>query len=64
MSSPAGCYRLLLGFSQKAAYTPEFGLTSFKSMEEKGTEKAEDEGMEGSDGRKPGNPTVNVQRSA
>lgn len=31
-----GYYRLLLGFSQKAFYTSEFGLTSFKSMEEKG----------------------------
>lgn len=32
-----GYYRLLLGFSQKAFYTTEFGVTSFKSMEEKGT---------------------------
>ena len=31
-----GYYRLLLGFSQKAFYTSEFGLTGFKSMEEKG----------------------------
>ncbi|MGH8554153.1 MAG: XcyI family restriction endonuclease [Gammaproteobacteria bacterium] len=31
-----GYYRLLLGFSQKAFYTTEFGLTGFKSMEEKG----------------------------
>ncbi|MCI5212600.1 MAG: XcyI family restriction endonuclease, partial [Candidatus Electrothrix sp. ATG2] len=32
-----GYYRLLLGFSKKAFYTSHFGLTSFKSMEEKGT---------------------------
>ncbi len=31
-----GYYRLLLGFSQKAFYTSEFGLASFKVMEEKG----------------------------
>lgn len=31
-----GYYRLLLGFSQKAFYTTEFGASSFKSMEEKG----------------------------
>lgn len=31
-----GYYRLLLGFSQKVFYSTEFGLTSFKSMEEKG----------------------------
>lgn len=31
-----GYYRLLLGFSQKAFYSSEFGLTGFKSMEEKG----------------------------
>lgn len=31
-----GYYRLLLGFSQKAFYTSQFGLTGFKSMEEKG----------------------------
>lgn len=37
-SSPRllGYYRLLLGFSQKAFYTAQFGLTGFKSMEEKG----------------------------
>lgn len=37
-SSPRllGYYRLLLGFSQKAFYTTQFGLTRFKSMEEKG----------------------------
>lgn len=37
-SSPRllGYYRLLLGFSQKAFYTTQFGLTGFKSMEEKG----------------------------
>ncbi|MDH5561572.1 MAG: XcyI family restriction endonuclease [Deltaproteobacteria bacterium] len=37
-SSPhlLGYYRLLLGFSQKAFFTSEFGLTSFKSMEVKG----------------------------
>lgn len=36
-----GYYRLLLGFSQKAFYTAQFGLTGFKTMEEKGilTEK-------------------------
>lgn len=32
-----GYYRLLLGFSQKAFYTAEFGLNAFKSMEETGT---------------------------
>jgi len=32
-----GYYRLLLGFSQKAFYTSSFGLTSFKSMEARGT---------------------------
>lgn len=31
-----GYYRLLLGFSQKAFYTAEFGVGGFKSMEEKG----------------------------
>jgi len=31
-----GYYRLLLGFSQKEFYRKEFGLSSFKSMEEKG----------------------------
>jgi len=31
-----GYYRLLLGFSQKAFYTAEFGLTGFKSMEDNG----------------------------
>jgi hypothetical protein len=31
-----GYYRLLLGFSQKAFYTSQFGLTGFKSMEDKG----------------------------
>jgi hypothetical protein len=31
-----GYYRLLLGFSQKSFYTKENGLTSFKTMEEKG----------------------------
>lgn len=31
-----GYYRLLLGFSQKTFYTAEFGLSGFKSMEEKG----------------------------
>lgn len=31
-----GYYRLMLGFSQKAFYTSTFGLTGFKSMEEKG----------------------------
>ncbi|MGH8658538.1 MAG: XcyI family restriction endonuclease [Gammaproteobacteria bacterium] len=37
-SSPRllGYYRLLLGFSQKAFYTAQFGLARFKSMEEKG----------------------------
>ena len=37
-SSPhlLGYYRLLLGFSQKAFYTSEFGLIGFKSMEAKG----------------------------
>ena len=32
-----GYYRLLLGFSQKVFYTSEFGVSSFKPMEEKGT---------------------------
>ena len=31
-----GYYRLLLGFSQKAFYSSDFGLSGFKSMEEKG----------------------------
>lgn len=31
-----GYYRLLLGFSQKAFYTTEFGVSRFRSMEEKG----------------------------
>lgn len=31
-----GYYRLLLGFSQKSFYTSQFGLSSFKSMEDKG----------------------------
>ncbi len=31
-----GYYRLLLGFSQKAFYTHEFGISTFKSMEVKG----------------------------
>ena len=31
-----GYYRLLLGFSQKAFYTTEFGASGFKAMEEKG----------------------------
>lgn len=31
-----GYYRLLLGFSQKALYSSEYGVSSFKSMEEKG----------------------------
>jgi len=31
-----GYYHLLLGFSQKAFYTAEFGITNFKSMEMKG----------------------------
>ena len=31
-----GYYRLLLGFSQKAFYSSEFGLSGFKAMEEKG----------------------------
>lgn len=31
-----GYYRLLLGFSQKSFYTADFGLSGFKSMEEKG----------------------------
>ncbi len=31
-----GYYRLLLGFSQKAFYTSEFGVSSFKNMEDKG----------------------------
>lgn len=31
-----GYYRLLLGFSQKAFYTPEFGVSGFKSMEDSG----------------------------
>ncbi len=31
-----GYYRLLLGFSQKAFFSGDFGLSSFKSMEEKG----------------------------
>jgi len=31
-----GYYRLLLGFSQKAFYSSEFGLSSFKNMELKG----------------------------
>lgn len=31
-----GYYRLLLGFSQKAFYTAAFGLTSFKTLEQKG----------------------------
>jgi hypothetical protein len=32
-----GYYRLLLGFSQKEFYGKNYGLSSFKSMEEKGT---------------------------
>jgi len=32
-----GYYRLLLGFSQKIFYSGEFGLTSFKSMEDWGS---------------------------
>lgn len=32
-----GYYRLLLGFSQKAFYSSNFGVGRFKSMEEKGT---------------------------
>lgn len=32
-----GYYRLLLGFSQKAFYTADFGCTVFRSMEERGT---------------------------
>jgi hypothetical protein len=32
-----GYYRLLLGFSKKAFYTKEFGLTSFQNMEVRGT---------------------------
>ena len=32
-----GYYRLLLGFSQKAFYTKDFGVSNFKSMEVKGT---------------------------
>ncbi len=32
-----GYYRLLQGFSQKAFYSGEFGLSSFKPMEEKGS---------------------------
>ncbi|MCL7751164.1 XcyI family restriction endonuclease [Guyparkeria hydrothermalis] len=37
-SSPylIGYYRMLLGFSKKEFYTSSFGLTSFKSMEERG----------------------------
>lgn len=31
-----GYYRMLLGFSQKAFYTAEFGIAGFKAMEEKG----------------------------
>jgi len=31
-----GYYRLLLGYSQKAFYTKEFGILRFKEMEEKG----------------------------
>jgi len=31
-----GYYRLLLGFSQKAFYTSDFGCSSFKNMEEQG----------------------------
>ncbi len=32
-----GYYRLLMGFSQKEFYTTKFGVSSFKSMEVKGT---------------------------
>lgn len=32
-----GYYRLLLGYSRKAFYTAEFGLSSFKTMEDDGT---------------------------
>lgn len=39
-----GYYRLLLGFSQKAFYTATFGLTSFKTLEQKGRIPAACEG--------------------
>lgn len=38
-----GYYRLLLGFSQKAFFSGEFGLSSFKPMEEKGSLSAANE---------------------
>ncbi len=39
-----GYYRLLLGFSQKSFYTLKFGLTGYKTMEERGviTKKQQD----------------------
>jgi hypothetical protein len=38
-----GYYRLLLGFSQKQFYGDRYGITSFKSMEEKGRLSSENE---------------------
>jgi len=38
-----GYYRLLLGFSQKAFFSGEFGISSFKPMEEKGTLSTDNE---------------------
>jgi hypothetical protein len=41
-----GYYRLLLGFSQKAFYTAEFGLSRYKGMEENGRlGKAQQQGL-------------------
>jgi XcyI restriction endonuclease len=47
-SSPRllGYYRLLLGFSQKAFYTSQSGLSGFRSMEDKGSINTKQQGLQ------------------